>query len=223
MRCAVRSFIGLAMLVAASLGGIEFATQNMPSLAPGGEQQMQATLIEPKLAASQALPLPPVPAPTFGGVVQTVAANEPAPLPPVTVAPQAPRATPIDPIVTPLKQTPSKSSVTKTPVVKSPVTGKTAKSAAPKSAVAKSTANKSAASKTLVTRPAPNKPAAAKVKSAKTRDAKSGTAAKAPINETGVTVIRPGFKLTCTATQKLDPVKQRCVPLKTASAKKTKG
>lgn len=214
MRCVVRSLIGLAMLVAVGLGGIEIATKYIPAFAPGGDQQMQAGLIEPTLSAAPsgaALPFPPVPAPTFGGLVQTVAANEPAPLPPVTVAPQAPRAAPIDPIVTPLKAKPKASANTTSP--KSPVPGKAAKSTAAKSTVARTAANK----------PASNKAVAAKVKSAKAKMTKSSSTAKLPANATGVTVTRPGFKLTCTAAQKLDPVNQRCMPLKTANAKKAKG
>jgi len=203
----MRSFMGLAMLVAVGLGGLEVATQNMPSLARGGEQQMQAALVEPALSTAQtgqAMPLPPVPAPTFGGVVLTVAANEPSSLPPVTVAPQAPRAAQIAPIVTPMKSTALKT--------KSKAAAKTA----PKSkATAAAASGKAKSTET--------KAAAAEVKSPASNAAKSKAAAKRPDSATRVTVTRPGFKLTCTAVQKLDPVKQRCVPVKTADTKKTKG
>jgi len=202
----MRSLLGLAMLVAVGLGGLEVATQNMPLLARGSDQQMQAALVEPVVPMAQgvqALPLPPVPAPTFGGVVMTVAANEPSSLPPVTVAPQAPRAAQIAPIVTPLKSA--------APKTKS----KAAAKAAPESKVAG--APLSGKAKSTVT-----KTATAKVKSPASNAAKSKAAAKQPDPATRVTVTRPGFKLTCTTVQKLDPVKQRCVPLKTASTKKTK-
>ena len=170
----MRSILGLALLVAASLGGIEYATKLMPASSPSSAPQMQATLLAPALAPTTE---------TFGGIVQTVAATQPAvvatqptPLPPVTVAPLAPHAEPINPIVEPIKRPP------------------------PKVTVAKS-----------VTKPVPAKVSAQKTKVAKAKPAKAKeTTPKAPI----VTVTRPGFKLTCTVAQKLDPAKQRCVPLK---------
>lgn len=200
----VRSVIGFAMLVAAGLGGIEYLTKNMPAIAPGGALQLQAALTESPSSpapAPQSAPWPAAPPPSFGGVIQTVAANDTPSLPPVSVAPQAPRAAPIDPIVTPLNR-----AAPKTNGAKTAATGKPA----------------------YHVKPAASHPTgpAAKTKSAKFHDpkpVKTTKAAKPASNTSGVNVIRPGFKLTCTAAQKLDPGKQRCVPLKTASAKKAKG
>ena len=90
----MRLILGLALIVAASLGGIEYATKLVPTTAATGAPQVQATLLAPALAPATE---------TFGGIVQTVAATEPAPLPPVTVSPQAPHAEPITPIVEPIK------------------------------------------------------------------------------------------------------------------------
>ena len=163
----MRSILGLALLVAASLGGIEYATKLMPTNAAVTAPQMQATLLAPTVAPA---------AETFGGIIQTVAATQPAPLPPVTVAPSAPHAEPINPIVEPIKRPP------------------------PQMPVAKK-----------VTKPAPAKALAHKTHTAKAKVAKAKeTSPQVPI----VTVTRPGFKLTCTVAQRLDPAKQRCVPLK---------
>ena len=93
----MRSILGLALLVAVSLGSIEYATKFLPTNAATSAQPMQATLLAPALAPATE---------TFGGIVQTVAATAPAPLPPVTVAPLAPRAEPINPIVEPIKRPP---------------------------------------------------------------------------------------------------------------------
>ncbi|MEQ1694924.1 MAG: hypothetical protein ABL901_03695 [Hyphomicrobiaceae bacterium] len=178
----MRSILGLALLVAVSLGGIEYATKLMPTNAASSTPQMQATLLAPAPPFARE-------SETFGGIIQTVAATQPAPvatqpapLPPVTVAPQAPRAEPINPIVEPIKRPP--------PAVKT----------ATKSAPVKAAAAKVKAAKV-----------AGKVKVAKAKPAlKKSPAPDAPI----VTVIRPGFKLTCTVAQRLDPAKQRCVPAK---------
>ena len=163
----MRLILGLALIVAASLGGIEYATKLVPTTAATGAPQVQATLLAPALAPATE---------TFGGIVQTVAATEPAPLPPVTVAPQAPHAEPITPIVEPIKRPPPKMPAAKT-----------------------------------VTKPAPAKVTAHKSNSAKSKTAKSKEPAA---KDLGVTVTRPGFKLTCTVAQRLDPAKQRCVPVK---------
>ena len=175
----MRSILGLALLVAASLGGIEYATKLMPASSPSSAPQMQATLLVPAVAPTTE---------TFGGIVQTVAATQPAliatqptPLPTVTVAPLAPHAEPIKPIVEPIKRPPPKVPAAKTVTKPVPVKATPAKVSAQKTKVAKA------------------KPAKAKE-----------TTPKSPI----VTVTRPGFKLTCTVAQKLDPAKQRCVPLK---------
>jgi hypothetical protein len=130
---------------------------------------------------------------TDTSVYQTVAAADPMPLPQVQAAPtNAPHAEPINPIVAPVKRV-------------------APKTVAPKAAIAKAGAVKGRVGATSVN---------AKVATGKAVTGKSKVAAQPKSTERGVGVARgtssgrPGFKLSCTSAQKLDAVRQRCVPLK---------
>ncbi len=124
-------------------------------------------------------------------VVETVAAAEPMPpLPQVRAAPEnAPRAEPINPIVAPVPQA-------------------SAKSVAPNAGVAKPAIVKGrAASKKTPADAALNR---AKVAN-KSKPAHRAVSVTPPAVELPS---RPGFKLSCTAAQKLDVARHRCIPLK---------
>jgi hypothetical protein len=143
----MRVVFGLLLLLSIAFGfgqATSISNANQPGSAPATESAM--TLLKP----------------ARGSIFQTVAAVD-ANQPVVQAAPDAPKATPIDPIVAPIiKAVPS------TPV---PAKGKAA---------------------------APSK--------AKRDKAKADSVP-----------VRPGFKLTCTSSQKLDAAKKRCVALRSAA------
>jgi hypothetical protein len=152
----MRALMGLVLLLGIGLLGLENLGGMVVSARQGGQAAAPAALQSGLTDTPSA-------------VVRTIAVAEGTPLPAVEAAPQAPKAAPIDPIVTPVPR------------------------AAPKAAVTGSTA----AAK-------PAKPAKASKPAASSR---------------------PGFKLTCTAAQKLDEARQKCLPLKNkavADAKKLK-
>ena len=148
----MRSVIGLALLSGLALTGVERLT------APG-----RAT--EPARLASGAAATSVAKSSMFTTVAESDA-------PTVSVAPGAPRAAAIAPIVAPVKKTVTPATTT-APVAKPTAVTPRAKT-------------------------------------------KLATTAKPEVVTNG----RPDFKLTCTAEQKLDTVKKRCIPLKgTAVAK----
>ena len=106
----MRALIGLSMVVAAGLGGVEYLSAHRQasgqSVATSEGHFMQATSVS-------------LMAPSYGGVVQTVAATQAPTLPPVTVAPDAPHAEPINPIVAPVKKAMPKSATHAKSAVKS--------------------------------------------------------------------------------------------------------
>lgn len=155
----MRALLGLFLLAGAALFGIESLTTAGQPTANAGTGGVPSALLTPGSG-------------TFGGVVQTVAATQAVPLPPVTAAPDAPRAAPIDPIVAPIKKV------------------------APKVVAPSAIAANPTGSKSQVVGKSKAAKAVAKVKAAP------------------VVASRPGFKLSCTSTQKLDVGRQKCVPVK---------
>jgi hypothetical protein len=174
----MRAVIGLALLSGLALTGIEHVTAGLSglglglpvvpaaSVAPVTATGPVTTLVGPAAVAALS-------APQTGprSIFQTVAVSDDLP---VRAAPVAAQATPIVPIVAPVKKAPPK------PVV----------------ADTKDTPKDKAKATTPKTTPSPTKTATA----------------------TTVTIVatteRPGFKLSCTAEQRLDTVKKRCIPLK---------
>lgn len=188
----MRALLGIGLAIGAGLLGIDHLTEQM-SLG-GSFSSRNPLLAEARVAA-------PPPAKT---IVYQTAAAETSPLPQVQAAPGAPRAQPIEPIVAPVART---KPVMPKVVVTKPAASKVAPKAAPKAATAKPGTAKAGTPKTGKT---------------KVGAAKSKVASKPMPAKPAVTVMRPGvivpggsgFKLSCTAAQKLNAGRQRCVPLK---------
>jgi hypothetical protein len=205
--CAVRALFGIAIAIGAGLFGVEHMTVRMSGGNPLAGVSLPANSLPANSLAINSTAFPLMGASTSPAlqanlamivatdttVYQTVAAADPMPLPQVQAAPpNAPRAEPINPIVAPVQRV-------------------APKTVAPKAAVDQARAVKARAGAKSVN---------AKVATGKAATGKPKVAAQPKSTERGVGVTRgtssgrPGFKLSCTSAQKLDAVRQRCVPLK---------
>jgi hypothetical protein len=233
---AVRALIGLTLLVGGALGGLEHVTQQNPALlAPLWTTVGLSESAVPAASLSDPAPTTAKPA-TDSPVVQTLAVADTAPAA-ASLSPAPVSQKIADVIVPPVKRVKPVTPPTEPVAVIAPEVKTAAVAAAGAVTVAAAkTAKVFAGRSTLggpvpvATPPAPvatSKGVAPKIVAPKIVAPKSGAKitkqAAAKTTPTASSQKRPGFKLTCTAAQRLDVAKQRCIAIKsnlaTATAK----